>query len=1392
MAMPGPATETPFVAAPRDRPMNMYSSSGRIVPIVASGYRSRFGDCHLLCYPCRRLAPPTDTKPRLSPFRNAFMSKIRWPLLTLVLVLLLAQWPTPSPQAATPSTLSPARRTATGSWQRVWKGEGTVHALVGVDAQTIMGVGSDGMILLSTDGGSTWRYQAPVPGPDLHDLSLVGSRGWAVGQNGIVLSTSDGGATWQQLDIGLATSLYGVHFADNSNGWTVGEGGVILHSSDGGLTWSAQTSGVTANLNSIRFFADGRRGIAIGDNGTVLTTADGGQTWSPRSGIGDPALPLRDLDIEGETAWIVGWGGIIRRSTDGGVTWTALTFPYIHLDEVDFVAGQDQVGWVAGRQFVSGKNEARLARTTNGGITWTQVNSIAGADRVDHPLTALAALTTTRAWAGGSYLAPNLGNWEPSEPARSAWFLWTTSNGLTWEHSIGGLYPWFLQIAAPTEQIAYVGGQAMNLLKTTDGGRTWRSLARQLRANPDVAGSDAGIIHGIACVPGNPDNCYISGRFGLIAQTTDGGETWSRQYPPGYGQSVYDIVMTGDTTGVALGRGAHFYTINGRHWLQGTGGATGLDLDMISEREGARSSKRADFFAYTTDGGRNWRAYLMPGRYAAWQMDGFDAHDADGDGRLDYGWLAGCVKEGSGDIDLRPCLAPAILYNPNVLQADGWRDIVLEPGPIKLTRIGMVDETTGWTVGDLGVVYFTEDRGETWTRQPVPTTAQLSALAVVNRNLVYAAGREGVILRFAQPDRRLAATAQGVITIDADLSDWYAGSPRRINATDVDTLFGAEPSPDDLDVEIRLAWDDRWLYLAATVTDDRVSTDPAAPDRLGLAFDGFQDGAGGADDPTLRFGADGSLLVNDGPAPDDWDYAVALTSRGYTVEARLPAEALGAGFAFFHLRKVGVNVALFDVDAASPTTPTEPETILVWAGTDLDDRAAFGELTFFQHDRIQPELEALNTGPLNLDGNLAEWSDEAAYTLTAASADSVQGPVPADSTDLSGRLRLRWWRDWLFLGLQVDDTTVTPGDGLHLAFDSTGDARPGPDDHAFLIRPDGRVEGEEGVAIVAAGQIGPAGYTLEVAVPAALLGGELTAHQRLRFNYGLHDDDNGDGHPERRLNWQGAAVAGIQADFGSLRLRPLVLYLKPPRDSAGIQDTILDRWDPSNTKNYGALAHLWVRSTGDQVSLIRFDLSALPAQAQVTKAWLRLYVFDSHDIPLQTRLYRLLRGWNESQANWNQAANGQPWAAPGASGTTDRAATTSAETPITPEGTFTTWEVTADVQGFADGSFPNYGWLLTGQATANLLYKFAGSEWLDPASALPELLIEYTLAPGTVPTPTPTTTPTATPSPTPTATPTATATPLPSATPTPTETPSPTATPTVTPASFSVWLPLLR
>ncbi|RME83304.1 MAG: hypothetical protein D6775_08535, partial [Caldilineae bacterium] len=141
------------------------------------------------------------------PLRSLHRSRGLLLLATILLALIIA----PAPQTSALPVLQQG-----GAWQRVWKGDGFLFDLAAIDAQTLVGVGSEGMILRSTDGGTSWHYQSPVPTADLFDLSLQGLYAWTVGQNGIILFSADGGTTWTQLNSGVSASLNGVAFADGN------------------------------------------------------------------------------------------------------------------------------------------------------------------------------------------------------------------------------------------------------------------------------------------------------------------------------------------------------------------------------------------------------------------------------------------------------------------------------------------------------------------------------------------------------------------------------------------------------------------------------------------------------------------------------------------------------------------------------------------------------------------------------------------------------------------------------------------------------------------------------------------------------------------------------------------------------------------------------------------------------------------------------------------------------------------------------------------------------------------------------------------------------------------------------------------------------------------------
>ncbi len=227
-------------------------------------------------------------------------------------------------------------------------------------------------------------------------------------------------------------------------------------------------------------------------------------------------------------------------------------------------------------------------------------------------------------------------------------------------------------------------------------------------------------------------------------------------------------------------------------------------------------------------------------------------------------------------------------------------------------------------------------------------------------------------------------------------------------------------------------------------------------------------------------------------------------------------------------------------------------------------------------------------------------------------------------------------------------------------------------------------------------------------------------------------------------------------------------------------DTFLSAYNPGT--NYGNDATFRVRSRDVMHALLRFDLSSIPPGATIQQADLVLFQESrSNKNSLTLEVYEMRRAWDESQANWNQAAAGVAWGQPGASDpTTDRASTPVATLPLNQSQGTVIINLQTIVQQWINQPATNYGIQLRGTSSGQVAYFFAARENATAAN-WPRLRIRYTLAEPT-PTPTPTATPTATSTPTPTPTPTVTPTPTNTPTPTPTPTPgTPTATPTSTP-----------
>jgi len=148
---------------------------------------------------------------------------------------------------------------------------------------------SDSMqtILMSPDTGHTWNVIYDALGPWLRSIYFTNSlKGFAVGDNGVILATSNGGSTWNPITAPVQRDFYAITFINADTGYIIGgtpSGQLrrtILRTINGGINWSVLLDTQGGILKDISF-ANGLIGYTVGDSATVLQTMDGGLNWLP-------------------------------------------------------------------------------------------------------------------------------------------------------------------------------------------------------------------------------------------------------------------------------------------------------------------------------------------------------------------------------------------------------------------------------------------------------------------------------------------------------------------------------------------------------------------------------------------------------------------------------------------------------------------------------------------------------------------------------------------------------------------------------------------------------------------------------------------------------------------------------------------------------------------------------------------------------------------------------------------------------------------------------------------------------------------------------------------------------------------------------------------------------
>jgi photosystem II stability/assembly factor-like uncharacterized protein len=288
----------------------------------------------------------------------------------------------------------------------------------------------------------------------------------------------------------------------------------------------------------------------------------------------------------------------------------------------------------------------KILETEDGGANWARIPSGTG----DHALYNIAFADSTHGWIVG----------------QDGLILHSADAGKTWRPQDSGTARYLFNVTALDRNHAWAVGDRSTLTTTTDGGKTWR--ARKVKTGDDVAG-------GISMAAQDPvyydvrfadqNTGWISGEFGKLLHTTDGGETWMEQQQGLMGDEFFDVLDLPTMFGMSF-----------KSPLEGI--AVGIDARV----------------ARTQDAGASWAWEKVESPYPL--QDPFFAAHIFQDGS---GWAIGAA----GQV-VRRRVGETV-----------WQLADLgQPVFTWLRGISFFDAQNGWLVGGYGLILRTTDGGKTW------------------------------------------------------------------------------------------------------------------------------------------------------------------------------------------------------------------------------------------------------------------------------------------------------------------------------------------------------------------------------------------------------------------------------------------------------------------------------------------------------------------------------------------------------------------------------------------------------------------------------------------------------------------------------------------------------
>ncbi|OJJ18696.1 hypothetical protein BKI52_24125 [marine bacterium AO1-C] len=381
----------------------------------------------------------------------------------------------------------------------------------------------------TVDGGQNWQ-KTTIPFDQVYYLGGSSKVVFGVSNEGDLYKSLDDGITWTKVGVVTSKSIEDIYFTDELIGYVLGID-FILKTTNGGLSWTILNDGVGGrkflDAQTIQYYEGLRKTsddwVTYGKERTGGTTIS--DVYFPSANIGYA------VSIEGK---------IFKRSHTSSA--------YLGMSAFEITTASQ-----ASQQTITINSNNNW--TSNGVPPWVHLSATSGSSGVTNVVIDIEANNNT-------YDRNANINIQSGDLTCSIVIFQAKLNiNNTWNEQNSGTRRPLQSVFFIDDNVGYAGGEgilSLTLLKTTNGGATWTSLANNIAT---------GEVLGFYFMDANSG--WMVTEKGAY-QTTDGGISWTKHIDVLYNRG--GVAFKNTTTGMIYGdNNAPYYTLDGgQHWQQVT------------------------------------------------------------------------------------------------------------------------------------------------------------------------------------------------------------------------------------------------------------------------------------------------------------------------------------------------------------------------------------------------------------------------------------------------------------------------------------------------------------------------------------------------------------------------------------------------------------------------------------------------------------------------------------------------------------------------------------------------------------------------------------------------------------------------------------------------------